>query len=184
MMPGPGQDVSSCPRLCITSRRFSTSGLDGPRHLRSLPSMSMCAHFRLVPGRPGARRNEEVKSMDRLSRALAGGSLAVVLGTLISAAGCRSMRNDVPPGKPYSTTGGAPPTVGFSSDARANTGVGGGLYPGGSTPGSPAASGNPAMAGSGGAPAQYGIPGTSPGLYGTPSSNRYGAPGTNSGSSQ
>jgi hypothetical protein len=64
--------------------------------------------------------------MDRLSRALTGGCLAVVLGTVFSASGCRSMRNDVPPGKPYSTTGGTPPTVGFSSDPHANTGPGGG----------------------------------------------------------
>jgi hypothetical protein len=118
--------------------------------------------------------------MDRLSRALAGGSLAVVLGTVISAGGCRSMHSEVPPGKPYSTTGGTPPTVGFSSDARPNSGVGAGLYPNGLTPSSPSPSGNPATAGTGTAP-QYGIPGNSPSPYGAPSSNRYGAPGTNTG---
>src|SRR5262245_2263089 len=119
--------------------------------------------------------------MDRLSRALAGGSLAVVLGTVISAGGCRSMRNEVPPGKPYSTTGGSPPTVGFNSDARPNTGVGGGLYPGGMTPGASTGAGSSAMSGAGGA-SQYGIPGNTPSPYGAPSANRYGAPGTNSGS--
>jgi hypothetical protein len=121
--------------------------------------------------------------MDRLSRALAGGSLALVLGTVLSAAGCRSMRNDVPPGKPYSTTGGSPPTVGFNSDPRPNSGVGGGLYPNGLTPGASSAGGSSAMAGGSGAP-QYGIPGNNPSPYGAPSSNRYGAPGTNSGTSQ
>ncbi|MFI5457851.1 MAG: hypothetical protein ACHRXM_20625 [Isosphaerales bacterium] len=118
--------------------------------------------------------------MDRLSRALAGGFVAVVLGTVVSASGCRSMRNDVPPGKPYSTTGATPPTVGFSSDARPNTGLGGGLYPNGLTPSSPSPAGNPAMAGAGGAP-QLGTPGTNPTPYGAPSPNLYGGPGTNSG---
>jgi len=118
--------------------------------------------------------------MDRLSRALAGGFLAVVLGMVVSASGCRSMRNDVPPGKPYSTTGAPAPTVGFSSDARPNTGPGGGLSPNGLTPSFPSSTGNPAMAGAGGAP-QYGIPGNNPSPYGTPSANVYGAPGTNSG---
>jgi len=118
--------------------------------------------------------------MDRLSRALAGGCLAVVLGTVVSSSGCRSMRNDVPPGKPYSTTGGTPPTVGFNSDSRPNSGVGAGLYPNGLTPSSPSPSGNPATAGAGGAP-QYGIPGNTTSLYGAPPQNRYGAPGTNTG---
>jgi len=118
--------------------------------------------------------------MDRHSRALAGGCLALVVGTIVSASGCRSMRNDVPPGKPYSTTGGTPPTVGFSNDPRPNTGVGGGMYPSGLTPSSPSPSGNPALAGAGGAP-QYGIPVNNPSPYGAPTTNRYGAPYTNTG---
>jgi hypothetical protein len=120
--------------------------------------------------------------MDRLTRIVAGGCLAAVLGILIPSSGCRSMRNDVPPGKPYSTTGGAPP-VGFNSDARANTGVGGGLYPNGLTPGSPSPTGNPALAGSGRAP-QYGTPGPGAGNYGAPTAGAYGPPGTNPGMSQ
>jgi hypothetical protein len=118
--------------------------------------------------------------MDRLSRALAGGCLALVAGMVVSSSGCRSMRNEVPPGKPYSTTGGTPPTVGFSSDARPNSGVGGGLYQNGLTPTSPSSGGSPATAGPAGAP-QYGVPGNSTSLYGAPAQNRYGAPGTNSG---
>ena len=66
--------------------------------------------------------------MDRLSRVMAVGSLALVLGSGLTASGCRSMRSEVPPGKPYSTTGGQPPTVGFSSAPHPNTGAGAGLY--------------------------------------------------------
>jgi len=121
--------------------------------------------------------------MDRLSRALAGGCLAVVLGMIFSASGCRNTRNDVPPGKPYSTTGGTPPTVGFSNDPRPNTALGGGIYPSGLTPSSPSPSGNPALAGAGGAP-QYGIPANNPSPYGAPTANRYGAPSTNTGANQ
>jgi len=117
--------------------------------------------------------------MDRLSRILAGGCFVAVLGTVVSASGCRSMRNDVPPGKPYSTTGGTPP-VGFSSDPRANTGVGGGVYPNGLTPSSPLPSGNPAMAGTGAAP-QFGTPGLNSSPYGAPTPGAYSGPGTNSG---
>lgn len=117
--------------------------------------------------------------MDRLSRTLAGGCFAVILGTIVSTSGCRSMRNDVPPGKPYSTTGGTPP-IGFSSDPRANTGVGGGMYSNGMTPGAASASRNPAMAGPGGAP-QYGTPGLNSNAYGAPTAGAYSGPGTNSG---
>jgi len=76
--------------------------------------------------------------MDRLSRVLAVGCMAMVLGVVFTASGCRSMRSEVPPGKPYSTTGGQPPTVGFSSDPHPNTGVGAGMYGRGLTPVPPA----------------------------------------------
>ncbi len=62
--------------------------------------------------------------MDRHSRVLAGGCLVVLMGIVLTASGCRSMRNDVPPGKPYSTTGGRPPPVGFNSDPHPNTSIG------------------------------------------------------------
>ena len=42
--------------------------------------------------------------MDRLSRVIAGGCLTLASGMVLTASGCRSMRNDVPKGKPYSTT--------------------------------------------------------------------------------
>ncbi len=66
--------------------------------------------------------------MDRLSRVIAGASLAIVLGIVGSSAGCRNTRNDVPAGKPYSATGGTPPTVGFNSDPHPSTSIGPGLY--------------------------------------------------------
>ncbi len=48
--------------------------------------------------------------MDRLSRVIASGSLTLAMasGIVVSASGCRSMRNDVPKGKPYSTNGNPP----------------------------------------------------------------------------
>ena len=38
--------------------------------------------------------------MDRLSRVLATGGMALILGTVLTGSGCRSMRSEVPPGKP------------------------------------------------------------------------------------
>ena len=123
------------------------------------------AHFRLDAGWCRAPRNEEVRSMDRHNRVLVGGSLAVLLGFLITGSGCRSMRNDVPPGKPYSTTGGSPPPLGFNSDPHPNTSVGGGMYGGGMTPGSSSPNGGPT--GPGGMP-QLGTPTPGTGPYGAP----------------
>jgi hypothetical protein len=114
--------------------------------------------------------------MDRLNRALAGGCLAVALGMAVSASGCRSARNDVPPGKPYSTTGGTPPTIGFNSDPPRNTAVGSGMYANGMTPGSPSPNGPSGLAGSGSG--ALGTPNPSAGNFAAPSGDRYGPPGT------
>ena len=54
--------------------------------------------------------------MDRLRRVLTGGTVVMGLGTILLAGGCRSLRNEVPQGKPYSTTGGTPPALGFNQD--------------------------------------------------------------------
>lgn len=116
--------------------------------------------------------------MDRLRRILAGGSLAVVLGTVLTASGCRSMRNEVPPGKPYPTTG-TPPTVGFSSDPRHNTNASAGMWSNGTsmTPGSSVPDGGNAL-GSTSTPAQSGTPMPNAGNYGAPGGYRYGPPAT------
>jgi hypothetical protein len=128
--------------------------------------------------------------MDRLNRVIAGGSLAIVLGIVVSAGGCRSARNDVPPGKPYSATGGTPPTVGFSSDPHPSTSISPGMY--NNMPGQPQSNAADPSVGMGGAgagasagfPAQYGTPTPNSNPYGAPTANRYGPPATTSGASQ
>jgi hypothetical protein len=124
--------------------------------------------------------------MDRLRRVLTGGTLVMVLGTVVAASGCRSMRSEVPPGKPYSTTGGTPPALGFNSDPRPNAAVGGGLYPNSTTsaqpgmplPGQGSSAGlttpDPMSPSSGSSAAQFGTPAPSTGNYGQPTANRYG----------
>jgi hypothetical protein len=107
--------------------------------------------------------------MERPSRVLPGGCLALMFAVMVSGPGCRSTRNDVPPGKPYSTTGGSPPTVGFNSDPHPNTAVG--VYGNPLIPGSGSPDSGPSGAGS---PTQFGIPAPGANPYGAPSSNRYG----------
>ncbi len=136
-------------------------------------------------------------SMDRLRHILAGGMLAMMFGTVMTASGCRSTQNPVPPGPKYSTTG-EPSSAGFNSDPRpfnamgspyANNAAMGGAgmsgLPGspgspglgGSTPGSPT-DGMPPGLGSPGAPSSFGTPAPgSPGM-GQPTGNLYGPPGT------
>jgi hypothetical protein len=123
-------------------------------------------------------------SMDRLRRVLNGGTLVLMLGTVVAGSGCRSMRNEVPPQKPYPTTGGSPPTVGFNSDPHPNSAIGGGLYGNAATPGqtgttapgaTPGVPGSDATSsGLGSSPSQYGTPAPGSGIYGQPTSNRYG----------
>jgi hypothetical protein len=130
--------------------------------------------------------------MDRLGRFLAGGTLIMALGMLLTAAGCRSMRNEVPPGKPYSTTGGPPSSgLGFNSDphpapvtpnfygnnnAPGLTGQGTTQgFPGaGTTPGFPGQDSTTSSMGSNSP--QYGIPAPSSNSLGAPTYNRYGPP--------
>ena len=106
--------------------------------------------------------------MDRLIRVITGGFLTLSLGIVITASGCRSMRNDVPKGKQFSTNGN-PPAVGFNSDAHPNTSIGNGMYQGNGS--------DPNAMGSGAGP-QFGTP--TPGMSpsGLPTANRYSPPGT------
>jgi hypothetical protein len=124
--------------------------------------------FRLDATGYRAPRNEEFMSMDRLSRVIAGGCLTLALSMVITASGCRSMKNDVPKGKQFSTNGN-PPAVGFNSDAHPNTSIGNGMYPGNGS--------DPNAMGSGAQP-QFGTPANGLSPLGTPTSGRYGAPGT------
>jgi hypothetical protein len=114
--------------------------------------------------------------MDRLSRVIAGGTMVLALGVVASTSGCRSAHNDVPPGKPFSTTGGTPPTVGFSSDPRPSTTVGPGLYGNAPTQGPSSYDVSGTTPGSGMAP-QLGTPTGSGSPYGAPTANRYGSLG-------
>ncbi len=123
-------------------------------------------------------------SMDRLRRVLTGGTLVAILGVVVAASGCRSTRNEVPPGKQYSTTGGAP-DLSFNSAPHPNNSIGAGLYNNSGTPGMPgmpgpgSTSGTPGLdgssAGAGSAPA-LGTPAPSSANFGQPTDNRYGSP--------
>jgi hypothetical protein len=107
--------------------------------------------------------------MDRQNRVLTSGSLVMALALVATGSGCHSMRNEVPPAKPYSTTGGSPPPLGFNSDPHPNTSIG--TYGNPLVPGSQSPDSGPAGAGS---TTQYGTPGPGTGPYGAPTSNRYG----------
>jgi hypothetical protein len=108
-----------------------------------------------------------------------------LLGVL-TASGCRSTRSEVPPGKPYSTTGATPGSVGFNSDPRGGSAASaGGIYGNNPLPAAPGQDpnalgvGSPSsplggMSGSSSAPVQYGTPAPNQGNYGAPTSNRYG----------
>jgi hypothetical protein len=119
--------------------------------------------------------------MDRLVRILAGGSLAAVVGLVVCASGCRSMRSEVPQGKPYPTNGGSPPTVGFGSDPRPNPAANAGQWSQGTsmTPGTSVPDGGNALnLGSGAQTPQFGTPTPNSANYGAPSGWRYGPPTT------
>jgi hypothetical protein len=115
--------------------------------------------------------------MDRLSRLFAGCCLTLALGIMFTGSGCRSMRNDVPKGKPYTTTGDNPASVGFNSDPHPSTAVGNGMYQ--NNPGAPGSVGTPGAPGSG--TAQYGTPSPNASPYGAPTANLYRPPATTSG---
>jgi hypothetical protein len=114
--------------------------------------------------------------MDRLNRIVTGGALALFLGSVVTASGCRSMHGEVPPGKPYSTTGGSPPSVGFNSDPRPNTAANSGLY--GNSPVTGAPGQDPTGTSLGSGQPQFGTPAPGSQNYGAPTSNLYGQPGT------
>jgi hypothetical protein len=112
--------------------------------------------------------------MDRHNRVFAGAFTALVAGLLLSTTGCHSMRNEVPPGRPYSTTGGSPPPLQFGSDPH--PGGSAGIYGNPLVPGSSSPDSAPSGPGS---TTQFGTPGPASGNYGAPTTNKYGAmPGT------
>jgi hypothetical protein len=122
-------------------------------------------------------REEGAMPMDRLDRVLNVRRLTLTAGVMLSlATGCRSTKSEVPPGKPYQTTGGMPPTVGFSSDPHPGAARGlGGLYankgPGGLIPDGRGSQGT-------GNDLVLGTPTPGENRYGAPSDHMYGAPGS------
>jgi hypothetical protein len=131
--------------------------------------------------------------MDRLRRVLASGSLAMILGMVTAASGCRSTKNEVPPGPKYSTTGNPSAPLSFNGDPKPSYNALSSPYGNSSAPGQtglpsssgigggmgPASNGmSPPGLGSGGGPSSFGTPPpSSPGM-GTPTGNLYGGPGT------
>ncbi|MFO0909672.1 MAG: hypothetical protein U0794_15220 [Isosphaeraceae bacterium] len=100
----------------------------------------------------------------RMRKALKGaGELALAVVLMISAAGCRSTKPEVPPGRGFSPETGQAPPVNFSSQPNMNAlnnmpGTLGSGIPGGGQLGAPGSSAaNP---------------------YGAPTANGYGPPGT------
>jgi len=114
-------------------------------------------------------------SMDRLRRVIAGCCLTLALGLVFSGSGCRSMRNDVPRGKPYTTTGN-PPAVGFNSDPHPSTSVAPGMYQN-----NPPANPDGNSVGGGSNMPQYGTPAPNTTPFGAPAGAKYGPAGTNNG---
>jgi len=102
-------------------------------------------------------------------------NLVLVSCLVITLAGCRTPRSEVPPGKPYKTTG-SPPNVGFSSDPPPATGQGmAGLYQN-RGPGDMVPDGSGSVGRSDDMVIGTPTPGSS--TIGAPSDHRYSAPGT------
>jgi hypothetical protein len=115
--------------------------------------------------------------MEGRDRVRLAGRVALMAGSiLLASVGCRSTRSEVPPGKPYQTTGGNPPTVGFSQEPRPSTASGmAGLF-GNRGPGALVQDGRGSSGGSG--DVQYGTPTPGSANFGAPTDHQYGPPGT------
>src|SRR3954451_19154693 len=100
---------------------------------------------------------ERRHSLLTTARALAVGGLAVAL--ILSSAGCRSTRSEVPPGRGFSPDSGQTPPVSFSSQPNVS-----------------AMNGLPSSLGAGGPAGQFGTPAPGAAPYGAPTANAYGPP--------
>lgn len=123
--------------------------------------------------------------MDRPSRIVARGALALLIGASVSSLGCRNTRSEIPPSRPVSTTGEpAAPGIGFSSDPRPDASAAGGVYNGlqqASAPGGlPQTPADPAAAEAMGGRPQFGTPIGNQNSYrdAVPAEGRFGPPGT------
>jgi len=114
--------------------------------------------------------------MDRLNRSLLAGTMAMAAAVAFCCSqGCRSA-SEVPAGKPYQTTGGAPPTVGFSNEPHPSVATGTASLYGNRAPGSQVQDGRGNSSNPG--DLMFGTPTQGPATLGTPTDNRYGPPGT------
>jgi hypothetical protein len=129
--------------------------------------------------------------MDRLRRVLAGGMLATMLGMVVGASGCRSTRDQVPPGPKYPTPGDSSAPLGFNNSphpynamssgytnntVQGQSGLPGSAGLGGSS--TPTPDGMPLGAGPGGSQSSLGTPAPNSSNLGAPTSGLYGGPGT------
>ena len=115
--------------------------------------------------------------MDRLNRSLLAGSMAMAAAVAFCCSqGCRSAHSEVPPGKPYQTTGGAPPTVGFSNEPHPSLATGPASLYSNRGPGSQVQDGRGNSSNPG--DLMLGTPTQGPATLGAPTDNRYGPPGT------
>ena len=115
--------------------------------------------------------------MDRLNRSLLAGGMALASAVAFCCSqGCRSTHSEVPAGKPYQTTGGAPPSVGFSNEPHPNLATGIASLYGNKAPGSQAQDGRGDSSNPGSL--MLGTPTQGPATLGAPTDNLYGPPGT------
>ncbi len=130
-----------------------------------------------VPAEVDPAHFKETKPMDRPSGGLhaRGLSLAAVL-FFCCAQGCRSTHSEVPPGKPYQTTGGPPSSVGFSNEPHPSLATGMASLYGNKAPGSMTQDGRGDSSNPGGL--MLGTPTQGPAALGTPTDNQYGPPGS------
>jgi hypothetical protein len=111
--------------------------------------------------------------MDRRTRRLVGCGLALAI--LLPGAGCRSMRSEVPPGRPFSPDGKQQPPIGFSSQPNPVDGLSG-LH--NTAPGTGASTGQLGMPSAGPSASTYGVPS---GNFGPPGSSTLGQAPTGTG---
>ena len=115
--------------------------------------------------------------MDRPCLIVSARRLSLLLAlVVIGSTGCRSTRSEVPPGKPYQTTSGAPPTVGFSNEPHPSTATGMAALYGNKGPG--ALTGDGKGSTNPGDDLILGTPGPNSPSLGAPTDNRFGAPGS------
>ena len=115
--------------------------------------------------------------MDRLNRSLLAAGMTVAAAIVLSCSqGCRSTHSEVPPGKPYQTTGGEPSAVGFSNEPHPNLSTGMASIWGNRAPGSQVQDGRGNSTGPG--DLIIGTPTQGPAFLGAPTDNLYAPPGS------